>query len=242
MKIFSQFLAIITSFSAFQNFLQRKATLSIIALADNFQQTQIIPTNDLASATAAAAALALANMTANNPIVNMPGMVDIIPIPGQLAATYVNPNSGAAVTTYFGNTSTTTGYNPLATTNGADPVVTTYADGWSGRGYDQLYRSVAGGKGVRCYGFTMHFITTSTGAENSAGLTTANPSLIYNVNQGTGAVPKPIPLNIGARNTQYLAGEMTVKTDFYMNCVAQVQFLLPINTTLSFTIMTQPLQ
>lgn len=246
MKTLRSFLAIVISiFEPVNNFLQRKFTYSIIALADNSQSERqvYIPQNDMAAATAAAAAAAATSLAANNPMVNIPGMLDIIPIPSALTITHTSTNAGTAKTTYFGNTSTSTGYNPQPTDNdsGAASIVNTYGDGWSGRGYDQLFRSVAGGKGVRLYGFTMHFITTSTGAENSAGLTTANPTLIYNTNQGTSAIPKPISLNIGARNTQYLSGEMTVKTDFYMNCVSQVSYVLPINSTLSVTFFTQPL-
>lgn len=188
----------------------------------------------------AAAANALAALAANNAILSMPGEVNLMQIPMALTYLNVSSNAGGTVATYFMNNDT---YNAAATNNGggADTIVNTYGDGFTGKSYNQLARSLANGMGIKCYGLTMHYVTTTTGAENSAGLTSSTPTLLYYTGAGTAPVPKPIIMNVGARNSQQLAGEMTVKMIFYINSTFQMSYNVTNNTTLSLTVMTQPL-
>ncbi len=161
--------------------------------------------------------------------------------PSSLGQTIVsNTGSGAAaITAYFLNEDI---YNATPTNNGsaASSVSITYADGWSGNGYNALAKAVNQGKGIMCYGFTLEYITTSGGAQNPSGLTTANPTHLTSVNSGNGQAPVPVPLNQGVRNTQFQSGTQTVKKAFYLSAINQFSYGVPVGNTVNLTILTRP--
>ena len=175
--------------------------------------------------------------SANDAIVNGQGEINMVPTPQALTILHTSNNGGGGTskTVYFLNTAS---LNAAVTDNGsgAASIVNTPGDGLSGAGYDQYARM----NPIKCYGFTMHYITTSTGAENSAGLTTANPTWLMANLVGANYVPVGFVLNSGARNSQYLAGEMTVKQVFYLGPLNQLSYALPTGNTLNVTILCQP--
>lgn len=171
-------------------------------------------------------------------IISLPGEVNIYPIPPAMTQVIVSDAGSGALskTVYFGNEAT---FNSTPTNNGsgASSISNTYGDGWSGKGYNQLFGSYPG---VKCYGFTLQFITTSGGAQNPSGITTASPTLLFANMVGTNQIPYGIVLSAGSRNTQYLSGEMTVKQVFYMNPVAQLSYVVPAGNTATLTVLTAP--
>jgi len=164
---------------------------------------------------------------------------DMLPVPVAMSQTIASATgTGAtAVTAYFGNEPY---FNSTPTTNGsgAGSVTNTYGDGWSGKGYNQLFNAIT--RGVRCYGLTISFITTSTGAQNPSGLNTAATTLLVADLVGANQIPKGIVLNAGARNTQYLSGTMTVIYQFNINCLTQLSYSVPVGNTVSLTLLSTP--
>lgn len=172
----------------------------------------------------------------------IPGNYDKFPIPPALTQTIVsNTGAGAlAKSVYFGNEDA---FNVTPTDNGsgANSIVPTYGDGFTGKSYNRSFAqpSVAS-SGLQCYGFTLQFITTNGGAQNSAGLTLSNPTLLTSNGTGSNMIPQGIVLSQGARNTQYLSGVMTVSTKFVMNSVTQLTYIVPVGNTSTLTVMTSP--
>lgn len=161
--------------------------------------------------------------------------------PNSLGQTIVSNTGGsaAAVTAYFLNEDI---YNATPTNNGsgASSVSNTYADGWAGNGYNALSKSATAGKGIMCYGFTLEYITTSGGAQNPTGLTTANPTYLTANLVGANQAPFGMPLNAGVRNTTYQTGTMTIKKSFYLSCLNQFSYGVPVGNTVNFTVINRP--
>ena len=172
-------------------------------------------------------------------VVYVPGAFEMMPIPPAMTQVVASATGGsaAAVTAYFLNEAF---YNTTVTNNGsgANSVVTTYGDGWDGKGYTQLAQN---GNGIKCYGLTLEYITTSSGAQNPSGLTTANPTILVSNLVGANQIPRGLVLGAGTRNTQYLAGTMTVQYQFTMNCLTQFSYGIPVGNTVTLTVLTQPL-
>lgn len=161
---------------------------------------------------------------------------DIVPI--SLGKTTTSTNAGAAKTGYFLNEDT---YNATPTDNGggAGTIVNTYADGWTGLGYNNLAKSVNGGLGIMVYGLTFVYVTTSTGAQSAAGLSTANPTLLTASFVGGTMRPSPLPLNTGINNDQYQEGTMTIKKKMYLSSANQISYGIPINSTITVVVKTK---
>lgn len=179
-------------------------------------------------------------LSANNaPNVFIPGNVEMSPVPNSMTQTIASATGGGALTktVYFGNEAF---YNATPTDNGsgANSITNTYGDGWSGKGYTNLMNA---GRGVKCYGFTLEYITTSTGAQLASGLTNANPTLLVSNMVGASQIPVGYPLAGGTRNTQYLAGTMTLQTQFVMNYATQFSYVVPAGATATLVILTASL-
>lgn len=208
------------------------------------RNNQGMPQNNSATMAAAAAVAALNAQQQQQSTVIVPGFVDGWQKPQALIQTVYSDvgTNAAAVTVYFGNESF---YNSTATNNGsgANSVHKSYGDGWSGKGYEQLYSGAneGGTPGIVCYGFTLQFTTTSTGAQAPAGLNTAAPTILYSNLVGINQVPTGIPLTQGSRNNQYLNGMMTIAVQFKMNSLAQFSWVLPVGITGNLTVNTQPM-
>jgi len=195
--------------------------------------------NPNAMAQAIASGMAMQANTANSLVLG-DAPFDMLPIPPAFTQTIIsNTGAGAnAITAYFGNEPF---FNATPTNNGsgAASVVNTYGDGWSGKGYNQLISALE--RGVRFYGFTLSYITTSTGAQNPAGLTTANTTILVADLVGANQIPKGIVINAGLRNTQYQQGTMTVQYTFNLNTLCQFSYSVPVGNTASLTLLTSPL-
>ncbi|MBA2610546.1 MAG: hypothetical protein H0U95_01150 [Bacteroidetes bacterium] len=87
--------------------------------------------------------------------------IDLFPIPQTLSLTVTSTDAGAAVTNYLFNTNS---LSPAVTTNGggANTIVNTYGDGYSGKGYEQLFRAANSGRGILIKGFTIKSTTFAT--------------------------------------------------------------------------------
>ncbi len=172
-------------------------------------------------------------------IVIIPGEFNMMPVPAAMTQTQASATGGGALakTGYFLNEAF---YNVTPTNNGsgAASIVTTYGDGWSGKGYTQLANN---GQGIKCYGFTLSYVVTASGLQDSAGLATANPTILVSNLVGANQIPYGIPLNAGSRNTQYLSGVMTIAYVFWMNSLTQFSYNIPVGDTVTLTINTQPI-
>jgi len=172
-------------------------------------------------------------------IVVIPGEFDLRPVPPAMTQTQASATGGsaAAKTGYFLNEAF---FNSTPTNNGsgANSIVTTYGDGWSGKGYTNL---ASMGNGIKCYGFTLQYVVTSGGAQDPSGLSTANPTILVSNLVGANQIPYGVPLNAGARNTQYLSGTMTIAYVFWMNSLTQFSYNIPVGDTVTLTVNTQPI-
>lgn len=180
------------------------------------------------------------NQNANNaPNMFIPGNTDLAPVPNSMTQVIASATGSGALTktVYFGNEAN---YNATPTDNGsgASSITNTYGDGWSGKGYTALMNS----RGVRCYGFTLEYVTTSTGAQLASGLTNANPTLLLSNFVGANQIPVGYPLAGGTRNTQYLAGTMTIQVQFTMNYATQFSYIVPAGATATLVLLTAPIQ
>lgn len=181
------------------------------------------------------------NTAPQNPAdIALPGQFQMFPVPPAMTKVTASATGGgaAAVTSYFGNEDA---FNASVTDNGsgAGSVVHTYGDGWSGKGYNRLMWGL-GVEGVPCYGITLEYITTSTGAQLPSGLTTSNPTLLAANLVGAAQIPYGIVLAAGTRNTQYLAGTMTVSYKFGLNSLNQISYGIPVGSTVTLTVLTTP--
>lgn len=208
---------------------------------------QLIPRSngDYAAATPAMQPKANLDLTVkqdSDSKVVIPGNFDMFPIPPAMTQVITSATGSGALskTIYFGNESV---FNATPTNNGsgADSITNTYGDGFSGKSYNQLFaQPTVNSTGLKCYGFTLQYITTNGGAQNPSGLTTANPTLLVATGTSSNMIPRGIVLSAGARNTQYLSGVMTVQYQFTINSVTQFSYIVPAGSTSTLTILTAP--
>lgn len=178
----------------------------------------------------------------NNPsdsTIDVSGQFDMFPVPPAMTQVIASATGGGAlaINAYFLNEPF---FTTTATNNGsgAASVTNTYGDGFTGKGYNQLAAGSDGG--IKCYGFTLQYATTATGAQNNAGLNTAAPTILVANLVGANTIPRGLVLAAGARNTQYLAGVMTVRYRFNLNTLSQFQYAIPVGNTVTLTVLTQP--
>ncbi len=171
-------------------------------------------------------------------VVDVAGNFNMLPIPPAMTQTITSATGGGALakTVYFGNEAY---FNATPTDNGsgAASIVNTYGDGWSGKGYNQLILNNAG---LQLYGFTLQYVNTSSGAQDNGGLTTAAPTLLVANLVGQNQIPRGLVLSAGTRNTQYLAGTMTVRYQFTLNSLMQLSYVVPVGDTVTLTLLTAP--
>lgn len=181
------------------------------------------------------------NIQSDNTI-DQTGLLDLFPVPPAMTKTVTSATGGGAVakTTYFGNEDA---FNASPTNNesGANSMVNTYGDGFSGKSYNRLFaQPTIAGSGLACYGFTFAYVVTNGGAQDGAGLTTANPTILVANGTGSNMIPRGTVLSAGLRNTQYLPGTMTVRYSFTFNSLMQISYNIPVGDSVTATIMTQP--
>lgn len=167
------------------------------------------------------------------------GQFNLSPIPPamtQVVASSQGPGPGhsASITAYFLNESS---FNSTPTDNGSGvaTVTNTYGDGWSGKGYNQI----ANNRGIKCYGFTLQYVITSSGAQSAAALNGSGITLLVSSLVGANQIPKGFVLSAGARNTQYLPGEMTVRYSFCLNSLSQISYIVPVLNTATLVVLTE---
>ncbi len=205
------------------------------------QPAKMAPAPQASAATAnLTQAIQSAQMQNNQGIFDISGgkEVNIFPITESIdfSAASNNADGGAITKIYFFNN----GIVPLVTTNGsgANSIVNTYGDGYNGVVYDRLFASATQGQGVKVYGFNIDFLAAD-GSQNPNALTTAQLSL--QVQDGNGnMIPVPLKIERAKRNTQYIAGLLTVKWVGYINCLCQFSCNLPKGNTLSTSWFTTP--
>lgn len=177
----------------------------------------------------------------NDPIVQMQGELNMMPSVPAMTQTIASATGGGAkaVTAFFMNEDS---YQITPTNNGsnAGSVTNAYGDGWSGKGYNNLAKGLSPSNGIKCYGFTLIFTNTGTGAQDAAGINSANPTWLMANLVGAYQIPKGFVLSAGARNTQYLAGTMTVRGVFYINPLIQIGYNVPVGDTAQLTVMCEP--
>lgn len=182
-----------------------------------------------------------AAIQANNGVTNLSNGVvyNVYPIPATFTWTvYSNNGTGAASTTVYGFNNNV--LNAAVTTNGsaADSIVNSYGDGFSGKVYENYARSTNNGQGVYIKGMTVQATNYTSGAQVSSPFSTMNLTIITTNGYGS-SVPVSIDFNEALRNTQYQVGILTIMKGFYLNSLTQLKLLLPANTQLVFTLMTQ---
>lgn len=180
-------------------------------------------------------------VNANQGIINLSQgvMYNVYPMPTSLTYSVSSNNGGGAASTTiyaFNNGS----LNAAVTTNGsgAASIVNTFGDGLLGRLYSQLALSANAGMGIKILGFTIQASNFTSGVAAPTAFSTLNLTVI--TQNGYGAtVPQTIDLNQALRNTQYNSGMLTLVYGFYLNSLTQLQMVLPVNTSLVFTLFTE---
>ncbi len=180
--------------------------------------------------------------SATESIVRMDGELNMFPDVPSMTQVITSASGGGALTqtAYFLNEDI---FNETPTNNGsgAGTITNTYGDGWAGNGYNNLAKALSFQNGIKCYGFTLEYITTSTGAENPAGLAVAQPTWLMGNLVGNRQIPKGFVLPAGKRNTQYLTGTMTLDGIFYLNALCQFSYGIPVGNTVTLVILNKPL-
>lgn len=180
---------------------------------------------------------------ANTPMLDIEGETSMKPTLNAMTQTVASATGGgaAAITAYFLNEDV---FNATPTNNGSGAlsVTKTYGDGWSGGGYNRYAYLQSQDNGIQCYGLTLVYTITSSGAQDSSALATANPTWLMANLVGNRQVPVGIVLQAGTRNTQFQAGTMTVRFRFNLSALNQLSYNVPVGDTASLTIMTQPLE
>ena len=168
-----------------------------------------------------------------------------------VTSTY-NASGVTKTVTAFNQNSTTSGLTASPTTNGsgAGSITYQYNDYPGGSTSGQLISAIASqfnkGHGMWCYGFTIQY--SIAGVSNSAALFNANTTMVYYNGDGT---TNPLYINIqdALRNTQYIAGLLTVIRGFNVPVYSQFNVNLPAGDgatdnsvmTLSMVFMWRPL-
>ena len=205
--------------------LVRKSDGTMVEVAELIQSPRAIATN-LAS-----------DLAQNAGVVNLGNgqIVEQFPIPSSLSFTCASPDSGSSVTQYIFNTSD---LNPLVTTNGVGTIVNTYGDGYSGKGYAQLFRSAKSGRGLLIKGFTIK-ATTVAGVLDSTFFTIANLNIIAANLRNGGILPVNCDLDMAVRNSSFKDGILTLAFPFYVNALTQLQYVQPKNSSTFWTFFTE---
>lgn len=164
---------------------------------------------------------------------------DIFSVPPQLNYTTSSNAAGssATVTQYIFNNNV---MNAAVTNNGsgAASIVNTYNDGFSGKVYENGFRSWNGGRGILIKGFLIQVTNYTSGAQVSSAFGTLAMQILYANFQG-GTTPIPIDVSSALNNAQYQVGILTLKQSFYLNASSQISISLPANTIMNFTFYTE---
>ena len=164
---------------------------------------------------------------------------DIFAVPPTLIYTSSsNAATGAAsVTQYVFNNNVMT---PGATTNGsgAASIVNTYGDGFTGKVYENGFRSWNGGRGILVKGFILQVTNYTSGAQIGSSFNTLALTLL-NANFQGGTLGVPIDVTAAISNLAVQVGTITVKQNFYLNGGSQLSFLLPANTIMAWSFITE---
>lgn len=204
--------------------------------------TQTVATTSNVQQAAAISAPSVANIAQtiakNSGVINLSNGViyDVFMIPTSLTFTASSVDAtGAVSTTIYGFN--TNSLNSAVTSNGGGTAIAyTYGDGFSGKAYEQYARSANNGKGLDIVGFTVQ-ATTVAGVAKPTAFSTLNLTVISANGYGA-AIPVTIDLNQALRNTQYNSGMLTLGFAFYLNALTQLQMVIPVDTTLTFTLFT----
>lgn len=178
---------------------------------------------------------------ANTPMIDESGEANFKPkLPAMTQTIASAAGVGAtAITAFFMNEDV---FNPTPTENGsgAGTVTNSYGDGWDGGGYNRYAYLEGAQNGIPCYGLTLTYTVTSSGAQDGSALALANPTWLQANLVGNRQIPVGLVLAAGVRNTQYQSGIMTVRFRFNMSALNQLSYSVPAGDTASLTIMTQP--
>jgi len=186
-------------------------------------------------------------------IANAQGIIDIsngqiiadVPKPKNLRVTVTSVagtgDEDATISLFNNNTLTS-----LDTDNGSGAGSITYSwgDGYTGKGYEQLFRSnitqfagkIYNGIGIR--GFTLQVTTNSSGASNGSYFNTMDAN-IEMANLMGRDVPFAADLADAIRNTQYIAGTLTVIFPFVFNPWMQITYTQAPDTKFAWTFITE---
>lgn len=174
-----------------------------------------------------------------DPIIDRVSSYDFVPDSYQYKNVNGSASGAAAITAYAFNEDS---YNATVTNNGsgASTVTNTYADGWSGNGYNKQIASANAGRGVLCQGITMIYQVTSGSAQDAAGLASSNLQMLNFTLVGTSSATVPSPLNQGFNYGQYQIGTMTVVKRMFISCVTQFSYVVPVGDTVTFIALMNP--
>lgn len=181
------------------------------------------------------------NYNPNTGVINLSQgqVMNVNPVPTSFnVTTSSNNGAGAAtVTQYLFNESV---LNAAKTTNGsgAASIVNTYNDGFSGKVYDQLFKTMNTGQGILMKGLTIQITGYTSGSQIASPFAT----LAFNVITANGmgsTIPVPIDFSEALRATNFQSGTLTILRPFFFNALSQVQLQLPKDTVISLTLFTQ---
>lgn len=165
------------------------------------------------------------------------------------AIVQINPGKVASIkpiapkyTVTIENTTTATqtvyAFNMDTYQSNANGVDSTYSDGFSGKLINKLAADL---DGLLIYGFNV----TGYDADGVKSDDVVNNLILelrnYN-GYGNSFVPTPIDISGSERNTQYKDGLFTVKSQFVINCLAQLKAVLATGCKVQFVFFTQPIQ
>jgi hypothetical protein len=187
------------------------------------------------------AAQIAANMNNNAGIVDVSNgkIVNYTPKPTSLSVTVESDNEAGAATAEI-NIFNNNRYVALDTDNGsgAGSIDYTWGDNNSGKTYENLFSSLNGGQGIGIRGFTLQVTTRSTNDTNGSLFNTMNMNIMAVNGQGK-LMPFNTDLAEAIRNSQYVAGTLTVKFPFVMNAFMQINYQQAKNTTFAWTFITE---
>lgn len=131
-------------------------------------------------------------------------------------------------------------FTALDTDNGSGggSISYTWGDGFSGKGYERLFASTNGGDGIGIRGFLLQVTVNSTGASTAAYFNTMNMA-IEMINMMGRKAPFSADLVEAIRNSQYIAGTLTVRFPFVFNPYMQISYTQPANTKFAWSFITQ---
>lgn len=164
---------------------------------------------------------------------------DIFAVPPVLNYS-TSSNAGASyatVTQYIFNNNV---LNAAVTTNGsgAASIVNTYGDGFTGKVYENGFRSWNGGRGIMIKGFTLSVTNYTSGAQIGTYFNTLAFTLLSANFQGS-TTNVPIDVSAAITNTQQQVGIISPRQSFYLNAGSQISISLPGNTIMAFTFFTE---